>query len=217
MPRHQRVMTCCKDGGVLSEGCSCQHCTSWVCAVCGFYDGGLTTDCPGVEVSYEQQREVYEMPLDYTDARGWHLAERSPAELKGRSRCFATEDLSPVDPRSLMPQPIGWAGAVQAAQHTLSRKAIVWARADRLADDRAAMLTRLEDEEDQIAALAGEPLNKLTHAELRKRLEHEKIEFQRASRLAEKCDEEFRQAAQHLVEVLEQGPFSPFDDVQGGL
>lgn len=71
MPKHKQVTTCRK-GGPISKHCSCEHCCLSVCSVCGAYEGGLTTDCPGVIVSFDRQKEVHETLLDYTDDRGWH-------------------------------------------------------------------------------------------------------------------------------------------------
>jgi hypothetical protein len=55
MPRHQQVTTCRKSGGPISKFCSCEHCTLSVCSICGAYEGGLTTDCPGTPVSFDRQ------------------------------------------------------------------------------------------------------------------------------------------------------------------
>jgi hypothetical protein len=82
MPRHKRVTTCRKSSGPVSKHCSCEHCTLDVCAACGLWEGSLTTDCPNAKVEPDKQQEICETRLDYTDARGWHLAEptsrRSP-------------------------------------------------------------------------------------------------------------------------------------------
>lgn len=53
-------------------GGTCYPCTLAVCDVCGAYEGGLTTDCPGVRVDFDKQEEVYTTDLDYTDDKGWH-------------------------------------------------------------------------------------------------------------------------------------------------
>jgi hypothetical protein len=74
MPRHRRI-TECRHGGAISKLCSCEHCTLFVCALCGAYEGSLTTDCPGERVGFDRQREVCETKLDYTDGRGWHQGE----------------------------------------------------------------------------------------------------------------------------------------------
>ena len=87
MPKHKRVTTCRKSGGTstqypLSKHCSCEHCTLDVCSVCGGGEGSLTTDCPNVTVDADRHQEICETRLDYTDDRGWYLAEltkhRSP-------------------------------------------------------------------------------------------------------------------------------------------
>jgi len=71
MPAHIQVTTC-RHGGPVSKFCSCEHCTLSVCSVCGSWEGGLTTDCPGQRVSFDRQEEVYKTDLDYTDKLGWH-------------------------------------------------------------------------------------------------------------------------------------------------
>jgi hypothetical protein len=72
MPAHKHVTTCLKGGGPISKFCPCYHCTLAVCAVCGAYEGGLTSDCPGEKVSFDRQKEVYETNLDYIEGLGWH-------------------------------------------------------------------------------------------------------------------------------------------------
>lgn len=72
MPAHVQVTTCLKGGGPISKFCSCPHCTLSVCSVCGAYEGGLTSDCPGERVDFNRQKEVYETDLDYIEALGWH-------------------------------------------------------------------------------------------------------------------------------------------------
>jgi len=105
MPRHKQVTTCRKTGGPVSDRCSCEHCMLAVCSVCGAYEGGLTTDCPGAKVSFDRQQEVYETNLDYTDDRGWHQG----ASMKNRSPRFEPESvihapiLAPLRHESLPP------------------------------------------------------------------------------------------------------------------
>lgn len=211
MPRHQQITTCRKGGGPISKFCTCQHCTLSVCEVCGAYEDGLTTDCPGSKIDFDKQQEIYETSLDYTDDRGWHLGEL----LKRRTPCFAQTKLPPtppsVDPRTVTAPSIDWDVVDRNAllQHELSLKAIAWVLADRIADDHSATLTRLEDEIDaqMPRSTAG---NKTVSVEPNERvrellatLEHEKIGFHLASQRVEKCDDEFRQAARMLVSALE--------------
>jgi hypothetical protein len=87
MPEHKQVTTCRKSGGPVSKFCSCEHCTLGVCSVCGAYEGSLTTDCPGVAVNFDKQKEVYETRLDYTDERGWHQGKT----MNNRSPNFAPD------------------------------------------------------------------------------------------------------------------------------
>lgn len=72
MPAHVQVTTCLKGGGPCNDLCSCPHCTLAVCAVCGCYEGSLTTDCAGVKVDYDQQDKIFKEGLDYSDENGWY-------------------------------------------------------------------------------------------------------------------------------------------------
>ena len=226
MPRHKQVTTCRKSGGPVSKMCSCEHCTLAVCAVCGAGEGTLTTDCPGTHVDHDRQQEVYETNLDYTDDRGWHLAGLAYAVEHGQPyvHLAQTDDGTPiarrsarfegtrvppepprVDPRAVVAPSINWAAVDRIAnlQHALSQKAIAWVLADRVADEHSATLTRMEDEVAVHLPKGQEPNE---HAqELLKTLEYEKIGFRLANQNAEKCDDEFRQAARKLVAALVAG------------
>lgn len=199
MPRHKQVTTCRKSGGPISKFCSCEHCTLSVCSVCGAYEGGLTTDCPGVGVSYDRQKEVYETNFDFSDSRGWHQGE----PMKRRSPRFEDTKLPPepprADPRATIAPTIDWKTVDRNAglQHELAKRAIAWVLADRTCEDRSAALARTQDDADARLA-AGAQLQ-----ELLAKLEGEKIDFHLASQHAEKCDDEFRQTARKLVEALE--------------
>lgn len=70
MPAHVHVTTCLRGGGPISNLCGCEHCCLAVCSVCGAWEGGLTTDCPGE--SYDIRRVYESDTADYTDALGWH-------------------------------------------------------------------------------------------------------------------------------------------------
>jgi hypothetical protein len=203
MPRHQHVTTCLKGGGPLSKFCTCQHCTLCVCGVCGAYEGGLTTDCPGTAIDFDKQQEVYETRLDYTDDRGWHLGE----PMKLRSPRFATTRLSPapppIDPRTVVAPSIDWAAVdrTTSLQQALAQKAIAWVLADRACDARSARLAHIEDE---FSSLRGKWEFDAQERVLLATLEREKIDFQHACRSVERCDEELRQAARRLVDALEE-------------
>lgn len=241
--KHKQVTTCLRGGGPTSDRCSCNHCTLGVCSVCGAYEGGLTTDCPGVKVDFDRQEEVYKTNLDYTDKRGWHQGEpmekRSPQfekvpehapRLVGKdgvyyriSGCTCGWEMPPT--RDALTQLVRGARAddddvfalhvatanisrVAATQdqrfleNTLARKAVAWVLADRICDDRSATLARVEDEIDK--QLPRDIPGDVSRA-LLQQLEDAKICFQLANHRAEKCDDEFRQAARKIVESLEQG------------
>jgi hypothetical protein len=104
MPRHRQVTTC-RHGGPTTNFCGCEHCELCVCAVCGAYEGALTTDCPGEAVPFDKRQEVYETNLDFTVERGWH--QGNPKER--RSPRF--EKAMPVLPSGLLGQPTGVAKA----------------------------------------------------------------------------------------------------------
>ena len=69
---HVHVTNCLR-GGSISKYCTCYHCTLCVCSVCGAYEGGLTSECPGERVDVDTTLAVYKTDLDYTTERGWHL------------------------------------------------------------------------------------------------------------------------------------------------
>lgn len=202
MTRHQQVTTCRLSGGPISRGCTCEHCNLAVCAVCGAYEGGLTTDCPGTRINFDRQREVYETCLDYTADRGWHQGER----MEHRSPRFTSTRLPPtaprMDPRAIVAPTVDWAKIDQnkALQHELTLRAIAWTLADRQCDDLSATLVRAKDEVDG----AGDT----TPHVLLAKLEGARTNFQHACQRIEECDDEFHQAARKLVDALE-GPIDP--------
>lgn len=215
MPRHKQVATCRRSGGPVSKMCPCEHCSLAVCSVCGEAAGGLTTDCPGVKIDADRSREIYETALDYTDERGWYLAQpgelqvtQYEATVKRSPRFESTATASPPqDPRAVVAPSINWAAVDRIAdlKDTLSQKAIAWVLADRIADDHSAKLTRLEREVAEHLP-QGQASAPDAHAqELLKALEYEKIGFHLANQRADKCDDEFRQAARRLVAALEEG------------
>lgn len=201
MPRHKQVTTCLRGDGPISKCCTCSHCTLSVCSVCGAYEGGLTTDCPGEKVEYDRQQEVYETPLDYTDARGWHQGE----PMKRRTPRF--EQMLPpepprIDQRMVVASAIDWerVDRTMALQHELSQRAIAWVIAERTCEDRTAAYVSVQDE---AASLRGKESLDERERDLLARLERAKIDFHLADQRAQKCDDELRQAARKLVAVLE--------------
>ena len=213
MPRHKQVTTCLRGGGSLSKFCSCEHCCLAVCAVCGAYEAGLTTDCPGEGVNYDRQREVYETALDYTDERGWHLGET----MKHRAPRFEDTKLPPVpprvDPRAAAAPSIDWGRVDRAAslQHDLALAAIAWVHADRACEDRSATLVRTESEADP---LRGKAELEQCDRDLLARLERDRIDFRMADQRAQNCDDAFRQAARNLVAALEDGAPARTEEAQ---
>ena len=160
MPRHQQVTTCRRHGGPVSKMCTCEHCALAVCSVCGGAEGTLTTDCPGTPIATERLQEIYETPLDYTDERGWYLAQPGDLQLKQRygetivkrSPRFESTDVPPAlmrpDPRAVVAPNIDWAAVdcIADLKDALARKAIDWVLADRVAEDHSAKLTSIEHE-----------------------------------------------------------------------
>ncbi len=57
------------DGCYETHGCNL--CNLFVCSVCHGAEGSLTTDCPNVKMTAEQESDVYEGILDYREKRGW--------------------------------------------------------------------------------------------------------------------------------------------------
>lgn len=207
MPRHKQVTTCRKNGGPISKFCTCEHCTLCVCEVCGAFEGGLTTDCPGMKVSFDRQQEVYETNLDYTDDRGWHQGEPS----KRRSPRFGEAKLPPqppsIDPRTLVAPGVDWATVDRNMnlQHELSLRAIAWVLAERACEDCEAKELRTKEAAAHIHGKAQ--LDERDRA-LLATLEGEKKNVSIACRLLEKRDDEFHQTARKLVEALDTGPIA---------
>lgn len=203
MPRHQQVTTCRKNGGPLSALCTCEHCNLSVCGVCGAFEGGLTTDCPGTKVDFDRQQEVYETPLDYTDARGWHQGE----PMERRVPRFTATRLPPtpprVDPRTLVAPTVDWRmiDRCTTLQHALAHHAIAWVLADRTCADLSAALLRAEDAVNNHGSEA-----EALESDLLTRLEGVRGDFQRACQIVEERDDEFRQAARQLTDALEPSP-----------
>jgi hypothetical protein len=223
MPRHQHVNTCLKGGGPISKFCTCPHCLLCVCEVCGAYEGGLTTDCPGAKIDFDRQKEIHETSLNYTDARGWHLGD--PTEP--RTPRFTDTRLSPapppVDPRTLVAPGIDWAAVDRTSglQHALSQKAIAWVLADRACDAQSARLAQVEaqaaplrEKQDHGGALMIKIGPKPERA-LLATLEGEKINFQLACRRVEQCEDELKQAARSLVAALEEHRPAWWDRARG--
>lgn len=90
MTHHKHETTCRKSGGPVSKSCSCEHCSLDVCSVCGGGEGSLTTDCPGARIGADRHQELCETRLDYTDARGWHLADPASRRSPSFQPRFAT-------------------------------------------------------------------------------------------------------------------------------
>lgn len=61
---------------VAHQDCTILHCPICdgglaVCEICEGMEGSLTTECPGVKMTIEQQDSVYNKHIDFYD-RGWH-------------------------------------------------------------------------------------------------------------------------------------------------
>lgn len=191
MPRHQQI--------AISR--------LYVCTVCGGGEGTLTTDCPGTRITNDRLQEVFETNLDYTDARGWHLAEGLQSRTSRTPHVVTAKSASEtsVDPRAVAAPSIDWPrlDRYTRLQEKLGQLAIAWALAERTAEDQSAICTRLEDEID--ARQEHDP-NRL---ELRDQLTKAVNASRSANLQAEKCNDEFRQAARRLLAVLENTPALP--------
>ena len=214
MTHHKRETTCRKSGGPVSKGCSCEHCSLDVCSVCGGGEGSLTTDCPGTRIDADRHQELCETRLDYTDARGWHLAaltsRRSPSfdspGWKGSSTAERAVDDLPAhaDPRALIAPSVNWSTVdrVTDLQRELASKAIAWAVADRICEEHSAVLTRIKDEIDAQLAAGNAPADL---GGLIAEQERARIDFRLAEQQAQEHDDEFRQTARRLVATIEEG------------
>lgn len=201
MPLHKQVTTCRRNADPTTPGCGvCEHCCLAVCSVCGGAEGTLTTDCPGVKIGAAREEEVYETNLDYTDERGWHLAETARRSARFE-KVAKTPDPQKTDPRATAAPGIDWSRVdrMMDLQYELTKKAIAWVLADRACDDSAAAENLARD---AIAPLHGRA--DLTVLEQDRFAAHErlKIDFQLACRRVERCDEEFKQLARRIVDML---------------
>jgi hypothetical protein len=43
------------------------HCNLFVCGVCGAFEGGLPTECPGYSIGADKADEVYAGKIDFID------------------------------------------------------------------------------------------------------------------------------------------------------
>ena len=211
MPPHQRAAECCR-GGPVSSSCSCVHCTLLVCLVCESNGLALTTDCPGSAVSLDRQREVVETWLDYTDARGWH-------QSKQRSPRFEPRACSEAPPRTSEAVDAVLLAASSSSHLTglrrlLAQRAIAWVLADRICDDHSAMLTRVEEE--VTTSLQARKATSAQDLALLQKLDREKVGFHLADQRAQRCDDEFRQAARDLVAALEKAPSAAASERKDG-
>lgn len=50
---------------------TCMVCELFVCEICGGFEGGLPTDCPGEQMHYDRQQEIYNGLIDFREGRGW--------------------------------------------------------------------------------------------------------------------------------------------------
>ena len=200
MPRHKQVSTCRKSGGPTSKSCSCEHCSLAVCEMCGGAEGTLTSDCPGTTVGAERQQEIYETPLDYTDGRGWHLAQSQSQRLPRFEADQPGPVARPVDQRGVVAPSTDWAAVDRTLdlQHELAQKAIAWVTADETTEELSATLLRTREQAD---LLRGTDLD-ASGLELHARLERAKIDFHLADQRSQRSDDEFRQSARRLVAWL---------------
>lgn len=203
MPRHKQVTTCRRTDVPVARGCGeCEHCCLDVCSVCGGAEGTLTTDCPGVTVDHDKQQEVFETSLDYTDARGWHLAQDARRSPRFEGMKVPSEPSRP-DPRTVVAPSIDWSRVDRTAdlQRELTKKAIAWVLAERACEDRAAS-ERLAQE--ATATLRGKEQLDEHDRERLAALERLRIDFKLACRRVELCDEELHQLARRIVDELEE-------------
>jgi hypothetical protein len=78
MPKHIRY-ECTKDHEYeygYSDG-YCMFCDGGLfsCVVCGGTEGSLPTNCPGFEMTDEQDQQVYNGKIDWRNERGWCLPD----------------------------------------------------------------------------------------------------------------------------------------------
>lgn len=57
--------------GCIREDCggTCMGCNIPTCTVCGAYEGGLATECPGARTTTEQDDAVYAGKIDFVGGK----------------------------------------------------------------------------------------------------------------------------------------------------
>jgi hypothetical protein len=190
MPPHKHVTDCLKTGGPISPHCTCPHCALSVCSVCAAYEGGLTTDCPGEHLTADRQDEIYKEGLNFIDGVGWYRALPKDAPVAPR-----------FEPRELGDKPTRTPDEKTASEQALVASARAWARADRAAEDRYAVLLRAEEAADvYLAGKRGQDVDEHA-AGLLAKLEREKIGATLADQRAQECDGRMRAAARRLIDT----------------
>jgi hypothetical protein len=66
------------DGHACGDNWECNLCALSWCKVCGLFEGGLPTDCPGEKISEALATKIYEEKLDYREAEGGWVNKFSP-------------------------------------------------------------------------------------------------------------------------------------------
>jgi hypothetical protein len=71
----------------------CARCDLFVCGVCGTFEGGLPTECPGYMIGADKEDEIYAGKVDFIDgewkpqkARWMQLQEAAVRQAEERRR-----------------------------------------------------------------------------------------------------------------------------------
>ena len=78
---HKNVTTCLRTKGPLSMHCTCEHCNLAVCSVCGAWEGGLPTHCPGARVTHDQMDAIAKGEIDFVEGEWTTNADISSRPL----------------------------------------------------------------------------------------------------------------------------------------
>jgi hypothetical protein len=63
---HEDTNDTCEERSGLPE---CSQCQLFICKVCGTFEGGLATECPGEKITIEQADDIYQGKIDFIGGR----------------------------------------------------------------------------------------------------------------------------------------------------
>lgn len=158
-----------------------------------------TAECPICGLDKPHTHEDYEIALRDTASEMQRKSMRVAAELQIRGRTLKEEfDRSPRDYVTHH----GTINSFEAAYVGLEKPALAWAQAERLRDDRAASLTRAEEEASLRKLSSRQACGDLTERDLalQTTLAKETEAWREADRQEQACDHAMKEAARRLLD-----------------